>query len=235
MGSNIFKTKNPGEIISSDDPNQYKTGLTGNVYPRTVSGVVTDLAGSIGSSIYRWANFFTKILYIGEADSNLVIQENATNMEFSVDGTTAMTLTPDGWDGSYIKDATIPNSKRILNFVTAARTLNDSTGSTSYVDVDQFIGTITTSGRPVLVMAQDGYLQLTGIIGTSEAFYVRVVRDSTALNDQKILGYNGFGAPYSSFSLIDYPAAGTYVYKIQVKVTAGTLNKTPGTFILWEL
>lgn len=51
MGTNSLATKSAGQIISPDDPNQYKTALSGDIVPR-VSGAATANGGNLGTSTY---------------------------------------------------------------------------------------------------------------------------------------------------------------------------------------
>jgi hypothetical protein len=50
MASNTLVTKNDGDIISANDPNQYKTAMGGNITPRNSNGEATANAGDLGSS-----------------------------------------------------------------------------------------------------------------------------------------------------------------------------------------
>lgn len=80
MGANTLSTKSDGNIISSDDVNQYKTALNGDVVPRNSSGVATTAGGSLGSSTYKWDDLHMS----GDAtiDGNLTAATygNTTNM-----------------------------------------------------------------------------------------------------------------------------------------------------------
>lgn len=79
MGTNNYTTKNPGDVVSSDDPNQYKTGLTSDVVPRNTSGIPTDQAGSLGSTIYRWLRgFFIEVVF-GDPDAGTKITSTGNN------------------------------------------------------------------------------------------------------------------------------------------------------------
>ena len=54
MGTNNLSTKNDGDVISADDPNQFKTALDSDLVPRNSSGVPTDEAGDLGTSSLKW-------------------------------------------------------------------------------------------------------------------------------------------------------------------------------------
>ena len=114
---------------------------------------------------------------------------------------------------------------------------NFSTSSTTYVDVTNLSVTITTVGRPVLILlVGDGTTNdfrygpfdndapaTSGIAG-----YLKLVRDSTSLNEHSIELYatpdpsNVLISRISSAIVnIDVPAAGTYVYKFQARCDSG--------------
>src|SRR5690606_4183262 len=73
-------TKNPGDVISSADPNQYKTGLSGDNVPRNVSGVPTDQAGSLGTSVLSWLNAFIRKIYAGDPANNHTISSDSEGL-----------------------------------------------------------------------------------------------------------------------------------------------------------
>lgn len=106
MGTNNLTTKNPGDVISSTDPNQYKTAVTVDLVPRNISGVPTDIAGGLGSTLYRWLAGYIKTLYFGASASNLSIEEgtgaDAGNIWFKRAGTLKSRITAAGFDGAYI-------------------------------------------------------------------------------------------------------------------------------------
>ena len=117
-----------------------------------------------------------------------------------------------------------------------------STSSTSYVDVTNLSVTITTTGRPVeLRLVQDGLgvggLSIASGTTISATATFKILRDSTDLCFH-LFSFNGgtTGAntftlqyPVSAINHLDVVAAGTYTYKVQMKMasasTTGTLNE----------
>lgn len=92
MGTNNLQTKNPGDVISSDDPNQYKTASTVNFVPRNSSGVPTDEGGTMGTTSYRWSvGYFTQLV-VGVIASGLKIVENSGKLAFQVNSTEIITI-----------------------------------------------------------------------------------------------------------------------------------------------
>lgn len=105
--------------------------------------------------------------------------------------------------------------------------------NSSYQQVTNLSVTITTSGRPVMVMltggssSTDGYLRVdkngaaavTGVLAL-----LRAKRDTTVISEtQLFLGYPSatglyaYRIPPSSFAHVDSPAAGTYTYTIEAR------------------
>lgn len=100
MGTVTLATKNPGDIISSSDPNQYKTALGADHVPRNVSGVPTDLGGGLGSTLYRWASSYIKRIYLGTAAEEVWIDGTGTVFRVGIGTVTKMQCGTAGLDGS---------------------------------------------------------------------------------------------------------------------------------------
>ena len=113
-----------------------------------------------------------------------------------------------------------------------------STSSNTYVDVTAATVTITTTGRPVIIVLQSSTsvaganVFVFGTTGSSASgMNMKLVRDSTdiaswAANIQYLPG-NGaqnsfFSWPASGIFYFDTPAAGTHTYKLQQHRTFGT-------------
>lgn len=234
MGSNNLQTKNPGDVISTMDPNQYKTSLTGDIVPRNISGVPSNNAGSIGSSIYRWANGFFKSLNIGLPASAISIYEAAGELIIEVGGIIALKVSEFGWDGAFIEQATItPTKRETANKVSTSSLSNTSTTSTSYADMAGATLSITCSGvRPVyLTMEKGSFLHS----GTASDWMIAFVKDGSIICEYTA-GQN-ITLPMSAFTFIDpNPTAGSHTYKIQWKnVSAGTLQSIAGILTAMEL
>ena len=94
-----------------------------------------------------------------------------------------------------------------------------STASGTYVNVTNLSVTITTTGRPVMLMLMSagspvGYMMTAGDFG-----YLNLMRDTTQIAE--LLVESGNPLPFTSVHL-DVVAAGSYTYKVQAK-TDGTL------------
>ncbi len=121
-----------------------------------------------------------------------------------------------------------------------------STGSTSYVDVTNLSVTITTLGRPVRVRLQSDGSANSSLIGvstgtdTADALF-KLVRDSTDISITPVYhlvsGTSGqtLQLPSSMISHDDVVAAGTYVYKLQAKVSStGTAFAAYAKLVVYE-
>lgn len=218
MGTNNYQTKNPGDIIAPDDPNQYKTGLTGDVVPRNTSGVPTDVFGSLGSTVYRWLYMFASKIYIGLTASGLSIEESSGDMIFLIGGVEKARLKSTGFTFG---------SVRARAYV-ASSAISYSTTSTSLADITNATFSITTNGGDVLIgikgngtnacalsLVDDG---ASGNGGTRSIFLQRDGVD-IARWDFGLQGGTGdvttINTPGSAINYLDTGlAAGTYTYKL---------------------
>lgn len=112
----------------------------------------------------------------------------------------------------------------------------------SYTDVAGMTVTITTSGRPVYIglIAPTAGAGTGGIASASSSCnpYLKLKRDSTDIGEyQTANGGSTLSVPIGGCNFIDAVAAGTYVYKIQLKngSGAGGLASVLGRLIAYEL
>ncbi len=114
-----------------------------------------------------------------------------------------------------------------------------SYSGTSFQDVTNLSVSITTSGRPVMIMlvSATGANTDAGLIidDATDNFlrgYFRIDRSGTAVSTQALAANYGDAtsdpqtvqAPCSTIAHIDAPAAGTYTYKVQVRGDANTYS-----------
>lgn len=111
MGTNNLETKNPGDVISSADPNQYKTALGQDHVPRNSSGVPTDVAGGLGSTLYRWATSYINKIFFGVAGEQCAIENTGSNLRFLIGNTLKALIDTNGIDGQYMKLASVADDK----------------------------------------------------------------------------------------------------------------------------
>jgi hypothetical protein len=123
-----------------------------------------------------------------------------------------------------------------------------STASGSYTDVTNLSASLTTTGRPVVVMlitdnaGSAGYLSVDASGGSSIASAnVKVLRGSTTVHESLVQGNfptsaaSGVYLPPGAVNTLDAVAAGTYTYKVQVKKNFGTVTVTNCKLVAFEL
>lgn len=140
----------------------------------------------------------------------------------------------------HIKDSAITSEKLSTdsNSILSSSLTSQSTSSTTFVDLTNLSVSITTRGRPVLIMAvSDAASAVTGsgfafnsTVDSAERAMIACLRDVTAIGYNFILTAADIspttsstlvGLPPSSMIFYDTPAAGTYTYKLQGKVSDG--------------
>jgi hypothetical protein len=124
----------------------------------------------------------------------------------------------------------IISSESVGSFVTLSSTFVNIKNSVSLVDISC---TITTTGRPVFIgWIQDGTAGASMISAAANSsnleYGFKFLRDSTSFGFS--IRYSSVGSqsiyqdnmPTSIFQAIDFPAAGTYTYKAQIRITQGS-------------
>jgi hypothetical protein len=122
-----------------------------------------------------------------------------------------------------------------------------SSSTAAFVDVTPLSVTITTTGRPVTIfMIADGDTANASQVATTvdgsgnQLYQVKFLRDATTVALFSIGGTFAAGAAPavapSSFRHLDFPSAGTYTYKVQVKpFLSTTINVTRAKLVAFEL
>lgn len=125
----------------------------------------------------------------------------------------------------------------------SASCANFSTNSSTLVDVTNLSVTITTTGRPVVVMlindgsVNDSFLaayQSTNVDTGPQAQFA-ILRDASVIARHGVVGFHSasggdtehistVGCPVSAIHHIDVVAAGTYTYKLQARYSSFTVT-----------
>ena len=127
-------------------------------------------------------------------------------------------------------------SMMAANYILSASCGSFSTSSGSLVDVTNLTATITTTGRPVMMVVQgDGNNSgaNTIIASSTGSASISFVRDSTALG--LLVPVNLPSAVCASVTQVDFPAAGTYTYKVQANSNAGSMSIFNMKLLVMEL
>lgn len=99
-----------------------------------------------------------------------------------------------------------------------------STTSMSPVSVTNLSVSITTSGRPVMVMIQPDGGSSPGTLnigGTSDSLFLSILRGASALYRTNFFAAANTSVPSSIAHFLDTPSAGTYTYSVQVSSFGG--------------
>jgi hypothetical protein len=123
-------------------------------------------------------------------------------------------------------------NKDPANYQLSASSSNVTTASTSFVDANNLSVTITTSGRPVyLAIISDGGGSISRFAADRAAGSIsaeaQFTRNGTSLgfhNLQYVIGAAtsiSYAIP-ANLSQIDFPSAGTYTYKLQIRCNLAT-------------
>lgn len=220
MGTNTIASNTDGDVADAADVEQYKDALKGDIVPRNNSGIVQDIFGSIGSSVYRFLSAYVSRINLGATASGITIEEDSGDVIFKLASTEMFRIRASG-----------------VNKVESSGTGSiQSTTSSTLSDVSGLSLSITTKGRPVLLYLERAGAPTTGLSklgardssGSSASSYFVILRDSTEITRQNLGGAAtgatvfAIEAPGSSLRTIDYPSAGTYIYKVQFSNAGGS-------------
>lgn len=119
-----------------------------------------------------------------------------------------------------------------------------STTSASFVDVTNLSVSITTTGRPVIIMfvttTTSGAFNGTGSSNSGGAFF-QILRGATVVYSTQLLinpvgsGFTEVTAPPGILNTIDFPPAGTYTYKLQAAKTDASAGAVNIIMVAYEL
>lgn len=151
----------------------------------------------------------------------------------------AAKIATDAVETAKIKNEAVTQAKRVALGQQVSSSCGEfSTASATFVDATNLTVTITTTGRPVfLAVISDGSGNpANGGNATSGATLdAQIVRDTTSV---AMVSETTFGATqilHPTLVHVDVPAAGTYVYKIQIKAGSGTSHLKYVKLMAFEL
>lgn len=227
MGVNTIPERTDGTTIFAAWANDIRAALVGDFVPRNTNAIATDQAGSLGSTSYKWLNAFLHNLYVYNSTTRTKIQRASGGSNHDITLPNALP--------SVRKVMTLDENGIIafpaVNEVVSASSGNFGTASGSFVDVTNLSCTITTLGKPVEISVlsdgTNGAGQGSVFNGTSGSFVtisVRIMRDATQIALFTLLQdpSNSIAIPSSAIRHKETVAAGTYTYKIQIKVNGGS-------------
>lgn len=209
-----------GNYISIQAPSSLSSGyaLTLPSLPGTTQFMTLDSSGNISSQ-----------LLLGLTTANLASNANIAGTQIAsqtiAQGNLALRAT-----GTTVGAGGVAISAASGSF---------STASTSYVPVSQLSVTITTTGRPVMILLQHANGEPAAIVGgtnNASAIFMEadfnINRDSSSSGSANYsssvtfspnsAGVYGVSVPPSSVSAVDIVTAGTHTYILQARSIAGT-------------
>ena len=223
MGTNTIPSAVTGNVIPKEHHNSVKEALAQDHVPRDVDGIATAVEGSLGTSSFPWLQVF-----FGAVVSALSIRDVSGKIGLYVGGLLKTTIGSSGIEaGSYAPSSVTTNdinNGAITKPKLASANYQISSGSgftaitsTSFVTVTNQSVTITTNGRPVLLMVTSegqtsNSTNFAATIDSEWGFF----RDSTQLSECQILN-----SKTGVTSHLDTPTAGTYTYTIKARHTTG--------------
>jgi hypothetical protein len=167
-------------------------------------------------------------------NSTIVISSNT--LQVPSGGITATQIAAGAVGTTQIASAAVTGPKLgLAGPITSTTSGLFSTSASSYVTPTNLSVSITTTGRPVLLMLQGdtttssgkgGRIQCAGNSNYLLSFFRGVTNVSrlTFQSDVSAAGFVTDELPASAFACIDAPTAGTYTYTFQVNPNGGTCN-----------
>ena len=152
--------------------------------------------------------------YIGNVSKNFDIYHNGA-LSFRVDNA--------GLDGTYLTNSTVTYEKlETLNYsISSGTSIAAITATSGHPNVSGMSVSITTHGRPVLLMIVPKDTNQAAMAHTSGQLDLMFRRDSTDL--RLTLGASNSAANSNGpFYCFDFPSANTYTYYVGADVTTGT-------------
>lgn len=252
-GNDTIPTRSNGQTITAEWANVLKRVLSQDLLPRNSSGVVVDKAGSLGSSTYNWTDLNTEAVKLRQpGGSNQITLAApsplpsaypitlpsalpASDKFLALSSAGALKLNSEiGTD--QIANGSVTQAKLGTANLQISSSGGIQTSSATYVDVTGLTATITnTTGRPILLIIQSGNGGLgDSFVGafnnsgasTNAEIGIRFVRDSTTIAESLMVLRTSSTSVSAIPHLVhlDNPGAGTYVYKVQTKLSVGSLS-----------
>lgn len=217
------------------------------------NGVTVAAPAALGSN-------YTLTLPLAPASTKIVTLDSSGNFGAStdVDGSTlqlssnTLAVKALGVTGSQVAATTITRAKlAAVGQQVSATSGAFATGTTSPTDVTNLSVTLTTFGRPVMLIIQNDGATTNGMISASDSSgtgaasataFLYFARDGGVIATNKIFMQTqtnitrSIGLPPSSIVHLDVVGAGTYTYKLQVQAAAGTtVGVTSCVLVAYEL
>lgn len=219
-----------GPLVQDTDFDQYKEVLSTDVFPRDANGDPEDNTAWLGTLLFRFLFGYFSTVKFSDVGASIVLKDTSGELVIEHNGNDVATID----DAELNKGITIAHIADLSigkkSFVYGAHHIQG--GGTSFGNVGQTGGaevytginvTITTSGRPVLLVLENGHMG-NSVVSTGHG--LKMYRNGVLLEGsstgqlnmilQSIPNPGGGFAPIGCYKRIDTPAAGTYTYTINI-------------------
>lgn len=216
--------------------------LLRNISPNSTNAVTLAPPAALGSN-------YTVTLPALPASQKIMTLDSSGQMAapYVVDNSTIVitsntiqigTLAANSVNTIQIADGAVTNAKlAALNYALSSSSGAYTSGPVGQTQITNMTATITTAGRPVLITAiADGTSSASmGVVNGGASLYV--VRGSTTIAQYSMSSFQNSGVvtPVSAFSFIDFPAAGTYTYKLQHDSSGSSFTFSFGKLLVREI
>ncbi|MCP3681252.1 MAG: hypothetical protein GY861_01050 [bacterium] len=156
----------------------------------------------------------------GQAEADSIATDAVETAKIKDDAVTTAKILDDNVTTAKILNANVTRPKlSALGQQVSSSSGNFQTSSTSFVDVTNLSITITTTGRPVMLMCMSDADSNGGHVGSlsTGSAIVAFTRDGSYIG--YLLHYAPMWTPSSSLQHVDIIGAGTYNYKVRLRTT----------------
>lgn len=233
LGNNTSNTKflklSPPAAMAAN----YTVTLIGQgAIPLSGSAAITiDSTGTMGTGFIAPVQIANNTINSGMIQAGVITLAKMANNSVGT-----ANIVNDAVTTAKILDANVTNAKiEAVNFQQSSSTGSFTTSSLTYVDVTNLTVTITSIGKPVVIIMQpdasgnDAFITLTGssttVAGTGQ---FQLLIDGAANNNWRMVTLNTGGVPTLAIPpavmIFLTPAAGAHTYKIQAKIGSFTTS-----------
>lgn len=246
MGTNNLPTAVSGTPIPPSHHNAIKTAMGVDIVPRNVSGVPTDVSGSIGSSTFSWLKVF-----FGIKTAGISLSESGGDMIVNVGGSAVTTIKSTG----IVLNSIGPRAKTtdgsdpgVFGFCRSAVTVDTTLTSPGPADAvipgSTMSLSISGNGNPVRVSIT-GQINCRGNANQNPGGELSLFRDTQAsyATETRLqafpfswAGLNGVPVTNAGYTVSDtfeffddtVSASTTYFYRWKLQDNTGRLNASSG-------
>lgn len=235
--------------LENPHPNPATLSATGTLTAYVDGRIKINVANSSGTYLYSIDHIGTEDADVAETATSLIagdgIETEGLEVSVSVDDATIevasnqLRVKDDAVSTAKIQDGAITPAKlATANWVESSSSGSFSSSASAYVTITNHSISVTTNGRPVMVMLTGDGAGSSSLVsfnsGASSSAALRFKRDSTVIMQQGCQGYVN-NNPAGAFFHIDQPAAGTYTYSAEIHPGGASAAVTNVKLVVFEL